>query len=201
MHYRLLLAALVSAAVLPLKADQEPTPPPAVAEVVREEVIILEDAPPPADASEEEKADYWQSVRAKYEAAKDATGDYYERAKSKTGEYYDKAKDTTTGWYEDARDWTQDDIKKAGAWHYRVIVVSRNDLARDPDKVTGMLNALGVERYECFWVEPLDEDHTKIAFFFKKSGFSYLKSIQATEFWRFMPKGGDGDTGDASGAQ
>ncbi|WP_309386116.1 hypothetical protein [Cerasicoccus frondis] len=188
---------LLFASVLAVIADTPETSP------AKQEVIILEETPPAEDASEEEKASYWERVRTQYEDAKEATGDYYDKAKNKTGAYYDKAKgatsdaydkakETTSGWYEDARDWTQEDIKKAGSWHYRVVVVEQADIRENPAAIETMLNDLGQERFECFWVEPLDAGNSRIAFFFKKSGFSYLKSIPAKEFWRFMPKGSDG---------
>lgn len=170
------------------------------------EVIVLEEAPPGDEASEQEKADYWARVREQYESAKvksmelvektkDAAGDYYDKARDATGEAYNQAKDTTVGWYENARDWTQEDLKKAGSWHYRVVIIDKNDLIRHPESVQDTLNELGAERFECFWVEPLDDSHTRMAFFFKKSGFSYLKSIPAQQFWRMLPSGDGGDSG------
>lgn len=186
MTLRYLVTVLAFSATAHLLADIENIVPASAQPA--EEVIILDEAPPAGDATEAEKDSYWERVRAKYESAKDATGDYYDKAKDKTGEYYGKAKDSTSGWYEDARDWTQDDLKKAGSWNYRVIVIEQDDIREDPTKIEAMLNELGTQRFECFWVEPLDTRNTRIAFFFKKSGFSYLKSIPTKEFWRFLPK-------------
>jgi len=216
--HTMLLLGFLAAATLWADDDQprESAETARVVEVDRE-VIVLEEAPPSEDASEEEKADYWERVRRQYEVAKaksmelvektkDTTGDYYDRtkdaagdayrkAREATGDAYDKAKDATTGWYDDARDWTEEDLKKAGSWHYRVVVIDKVDLIRHPERVQEQLGELGAERFECFWVEPLDESHTRLAFFFKKSGFSYLKSIPAQQFWRFLPSG-DGDQGE-----
>lgn len=159
----------------------------------QQEVIILEEAPPPADATEEEKASYWESVRAKYEAAMNKGAELVDKTKGATADAYEQARSATTGWYEGARDWTQEDLKKAGSWHYRVVVIDKNDIMREPAKVEEVLNQLGAERYDCYWVEPLDDSHARIAFFFKKSGFSYLKSLPSKELWRFIPAGGDAD--------
>ncbi|WP_309397830.1 hypothetical protein [Cerasicoccus maritimus] len=189
MTLRYLVTVLVLGSTAPLLANTENIVP--ASPQPTEEVIILNEAPPAEDATEAEKDSYWERVRAKYESAKDATGDYYDKAKGKTGEYYGKAKDTTSGWYEDARDWTQDDIKKAGSWNYRVVVIEQETLRQNPAAIEELLNDLGAQRYECFWVEPLDTQNSRIAFFFKKSGFSYLKSIPTKEFWRFLPKSDD----------
>lgn len=176
------------------------------------EFLVLEVSPPSDDATDEEKDTYWEQVREQYEAAKakgvtivnktketsgeyydktkHAAGDAYRKAKDATADAYESARDTTAGWYEGARDWTQEDIKKAGSWRYRIVVIDKNDIMRDPGKVENMLNELGAERFECYWVEPLDDSHARIAFFFKKSGFSYLKSLPSKELWRFIPMGG-----------
>lgn len=213
MTIRLLCIFLLLPLSKPLFADGDQPAPAA-----ETEVIVLEEAPPGDDATEQEKADYWEGVRLQYEAAKakskalmdktkDAAGDAYDKTKQVAGDAYSKTKDmagdayestrdATVGWYEGARDWTEEDIKKAGAWQYRVVVIEKHDIRYEREKVEAMLNELGAERFECYWVEPLDDRNERMAFFFKKSGFSYLKSIPAGELWRFIPTGnGDGDSG------
>ncbi len=189
-----LIAAILITALLHGYAAAEEQPTETV--TVDETLIVLEEAPPEDEASEEEKASYWERVRQQYESAKAKGSEWADKTQEASGELMDKARDSTNEWYEQARDWTKEDIGKAGTWQYRVITVWNKDVARGPEQVEAMFNALGKERYECFWVEPIDQN--RMAFFFKKSGVSFIRSIPAKEFWRFLPSGGDSNDGSSS---
>ncbi|MGE9295549.1 MAG: hypothetical protein ACQKBV_04605 [Puniceicoccales bacterium] len=163
-------------------ADTEPAP--------TQDVLILEETPPDETASEQEKADYRAKVREQYEAAMAKSSEWAAKTKDASGELLEKTKETTSGWYESARDWSRDDLGRAGTWQYRIVVITPAELMANPDRLESELNELGEERFECYWVESLDNG--RLAMFFKKPGFSYIKALPAKELWRFIPLGGDG---------
>ncbi len=102
------------------------------------------------------------------------------------GEVVDKAKDVigkskeTAG---KAADWTEDDLRKIGAWEYKVV---RFEDSSD-EALQEELNELGAERWECYWVEETEDDPR---FYFKKTKRSYLRYVPIGDLMRvFLPDG------------
>ncbi len=98
----------------------------------------------------------------------------------------DKAKDVigkskeTAG---KAADWTEDDLRKIGAWEYKV--ARFEDLS--DEALQEELNELGAERWECYWVE---ETADGPRFYFKKTKRSYLRYLPIGDLMRvFLPDG------------
>ncbi|WOO39637.1 hypothetical protein [Rubellicoccus peritrichatus] len=104
---------------------------------------------------------------------------YWEKAKKTLDEIKTGDRDIT----EDTKNWVIDDVKRIGDWQYRVIKVK----ASDPDAIEKELNALGEERWECFFVERVDEH---LMFYFKKSKISYLHKVSQGSLGKLI---GDGD--------
>ena len=100
---------------------------------------------------------------------------------------YEKAKETGSTSAKSAKDWVAEDLSKIGAWQYTSRTVSSDD---DPNKVMILLNELGAQKWECFWV---DKQPNQTVLYFKKSPKSLLKHIPFKDLVRMIPSMGGGD--------
>jgi len=94
--------------------------------------------------------------------------------------------------------WAKEDLQAAGDWEYRIVTLSDN-LSDNVSgtEILGMeetLNALGRERWECFWVR---EGGKGPQFFLKRSRKSYIRSVPFADMLKLLP-GGDGSDGGVS---
>ena len=80
----------------------------------------------------------------------------------------------------------REDAQRIGAWEYRVVALS----STQNDELEKELNKLGLERWEAFLVQPV-EDGFRV--FLKRSPSTYLKAIPMAEYLRLIPKAGQGD--------
>jgi len=101
-------------------------------------------------------------------------------------ELYQKAKEAGEEVPNDVMDWAKQDIKRIGAWQYRIEVIE----STDPDTVLQTLNALGSQRWECFWVEEVNAVSKR--YYFKKSSRSYLRLIPSGDLLKLIPQGDGG---------
>lgn len=103
---------------------------------------------------------------------------------------YEKAKEAGEQVPEDVYDWAKEDIGKMGAWEYHVVLVPRT---ADIPSLEKRLNKLGVERWECYWMEKVPDGHRM---FFKRPSRSYLKTVPVSDILKLLPLGGDEDPGE-----
>jgi hypothetical protein len=112
----------------------------------------------PMEALEGRK--YWDGIRQQWEKTREGS-------------------EKTTG---QLTQWVQEDLKKIGAWEYRIEVFPFAELKA----LETQLNLLGEQRWECFWVEKRDAEYVMM---FKKSKRSWIKSIPTQDILHFIPDG------------
>lgn len=95
-------------------------------------------------------------------------------------ELYDRAKGAGEEVPGDVMEWAKGDAQKIGDWDYKVVGMGE-------ESVEEQLNALGEERWECFWVEPLPEGKR---FYFKRPVRSYLQVAGKAAGFVPLPGGG-----------
>ena len=78
-----------------------------------------------------------------------------------------------------SKEWLLKDIENIGDWEYRVESYG-SEQAKEVEK---KLNALGKERWQCFWVESNKKQKT---FYFKRTKLSYLSKIPTGAILRIM---------------
>lgn len=78
-----------------------------------------------------------------------------------------------------SKEWLQKDIENIGDWEYKVESYGPEQ-AKEVEK---KLNALGKERWQCFWVESNKKQKT---FYFKRTKLSYLSKIPTGAILRIM---------------
>jgi hypothetical protein len=101
-------------------------------------------------------------------------------------EMYDRARESGEDVPPKVKDWVAHDIKKIGAWEYRILTLTNVT----PDNSAHQLNELGSERWECFWVQ---QDAERTHFYLKKVGRSYLKLVPKGDLLRLLAPGGGGE--------
>lgn len=101
-------------------------------------------------------------------------------------ETYENARDAGTTTAKNAKDWLTEDINRMGAWQYTSRTVSTE---KDPDEVVTMLNQMGADKWECFWV---DNKPGSTTLYFKKTPKSYVSSIPFRDMIRVLPLLGAG---------
>lgn len=97
---------------------------------------------------------------------------------------YEKAKGAGEQVPEDVFEWAKADVKKIGAWDYRIISFS----SESKETMLAELNKLGSQRWECFWVEELPEGKR---FYMKKAVRSYIQ--MAGKASKFIPTPASGE--------
>ena len=100
---------------------------------------------------------YWETIKNKFEEIKSDNQEKSEQAKK----------------------WVEEDVKRIGDWEYKIIRVHLSNIKEIEEK----LNALGNDRWECFWVEKKDEG---MIFFLKKPKISYLQKIPRGELLKIL---------------
>ena len=89
-----------------------------------------------------------------------------------------KARGMTTA--KDAQSWVTEDFKNINAWEYKVKELGGSDGAA----AESLLNKMGVDRWECFQIQPKGRG---MLMFFKKRKQSYLKSLPTSDLMRLVP--------------
>ena len=100
---------------------------------------------------------------------------------------YQQAKESGTTTAKGASDWISEDFGRIGAWEYASRTVSTGE---NPNQVLQMLNQMGRQKWECFWVDKQADETT---LYFKKSPKSYMGSIPFRDAIKLMPFLGGGD--------
>lgn len=80
----------------------------------------------------------------------------------------------------------REDAKRIGTWEYRVVSLSSTQNI----ELEKELNELGLERWEAFLVQPVDDG---LRVFLKRSASTYLQAVPMAEYLRLIPKAGQGD--------
>ncbi len=131
---------------------------------------------------------YWEKTKELYYKGKEHGVELVYGDSSETmdliKDLYERAKANGEEVPQDVAQWAKQDIRKMGSWEYRVEDIK--DL--DPLHIQRKLNELGAQRWECYWVESVENGKR---FYFKKAGKSYLKAVPVGTLLRFFPMGGD----------
>ncbi len=99
---------------------------------------------------------------------------YDEQLKDAKKLYEDKVEAGTK-----SKDWILKDVEGIGDWEYKVVKLESGEAA----ELETLLNGLGNERWQCFWVEASEKGRT---FFFKRPKRTYLNKIPAGELLRLI---------------
>ena len=97
-------------------------------------------------------------------------------------ELYRQAQDAGESVPTDAYDWARSDLQKMGDWEYMLL---RLDGA-DDEAMQARLNELGADRWEVFWMQPVDSG---FRVFLKRPARSYLRHVPLSELSRIVPGG------------
>lgn len=99
---------------------------------------------------------------------------------------YESAREAGETSTTNARDWVLEDLKRGGAWEYRIVELE----GLDSEAVQKELNKLGAERWECYSVIA---DGEKRTCYLKRSSRSMLRSLPLRDVMRLLPLLGGGD--------
>lgn len=100
-------------------------------------------------------------------------------------ELYEKAKRSGENVPDDITEWLKEDFAKFGDWEYRIIRTNPPQNSSGDEALEALLNELGQERWNCFWVERKNGEMT---FFMKRPSKSYLKSIPMMDLLKLIPQ-------------
>lgn len=78
--------------------------------------------------------------------------------------------------------WAQEDIENLGDWEYRIVEIDE----REDSGVEAVLNALGNERWEVYWVQ---DSNGGAKFYLKRPSLSYLSRVPLSTLLRIFPGG------------
>lgn len=78
-----------------------------------------------------------------------------------------------------SKEWLLKDLQNIGDWEYKIEEFS----SKNHKDLEIRLNQLGVERWQCFWVERVED---KKLFYFKRTKMSYLSKIPTGALLRIM---------------
>jgi len=77
-------------------------------------------------------------------------------------------------------DWITEDIEKIGTWEYKVVTLD----AGPPSGIGAILNDLGRQRWECFWI---DRQGAGPTLYLKRPIKSYISTIPPRYLWKLFP--------------
>lgn len=86
----------------------------------------------------------------------------------------------------EAVEWAESDLENLGDFEYRIVEIPDGDAGA----IEAELNALGDERWEVFWVQPVDGAATR--YYLKRSSISYLSRLPLSAMLRLFGGGGGG---------
>ena len=104
-------------------------------------------------------------------------GDYWE----KTKELYKEAKEAGEKVPEDLMEWVKSDFSKIGTWEYKIVATK----SVRPEEIETMLNELGNERWECYFVESIPSGRR---FYLKRGAKSYIRAIPASDLAKLLSR-------------
>ena len=82
-------------------------------------------------------------------------------------------------------EWAQEDLENIGDWEYRVLEVEKMPAA----ELEAMLNELGNERWEVYWIDP---SLTGMTIYLKKPSISLISKIPLSQLGRLLLPGQGG---------
>ncbi len=98
---------------------------------------------------------------------------------------YEKAKEKGERVPKDIYEWAREDVQGIGDWEYKILTVDHPA----PEQLQKQLNELGVERWDCFWVERRGDD---VVLYLKRPSRTYLRHIPFSDLMRIIPSGESG---------
>jgi len=104
----------------------------------------------------------------------------YEKGVKVASEKYAESFEDGKALSEKSKEMILKDLKNIGDWEYKI----ENFSLENPKDLEIRLNQLGSERWQCFWVEPVN-GNTK-SFYFKRTKMSYLSKIPTGAILRMM---------------
>lgn len=104
---------------------------------------------------------------------------------NKATETFNTTKDRVEKTAPEIVEWTEEDLRKIGAWEYHQFEAKFAETS--PEQILEKLNELGADRWECFWVQDIEDG---VRFYLKRSKRSYLRYVPVGEVVRsIMPDG------------
>ena len=100
---------------------------------------------------------------------------------------YEKAKDKGERVPKDIYEWAREDLGAIGDWEYRILTLDDPT----PESLQEELNGLGVERWDCFWIERRRDDLT---LYLKRPSRTYLRHIPFSDLMQIIPSGDSGSS-------
>lgn len=100
-------------------------------------------------------------------------------------ELYEKAKRSGDNVPDDIAEWMKEDLQRVDDWEYKIVRTSPANDASDNEALEALLNELGQERWDCFWVE---RKNGEIELFLKRPSRSYLKGLPMRDFFKLIPQ-------------
>lgn len=116
-----------------------------------------------------------------YQTSLDTAGATTKKMNDSLKALYQKAVESGSTTATSTKAWVEEDISKMGAWVYTSRTVSTEE---DALATVAMLNKMGREKWECFWV---DKQGTSTTLYFKKSPRSYISSIPFKDLVKMFP--------------
>lgn len=112
---------------------------------------------------------------------------YVDQLKALLDEWTNKSKELGTKGMTvtaETKNWLKTDFQKIGDWQYKQVAIPHNDIAT----LESVLNKLGAERWECFFIQP-DPRHLHVLL--KRPAVSYLHKLSQVDFLRLLSSGGE----------
>ena len=97
---------------------------------------------------------------------------------------YEKAKETGGQVPKDVYEWLKEDLENIGVWEYRVTEIESPDAAT----LEASLDAMGLERWECIFVQPVG---SRTRLIMKRPKRSFLRHLPASALLKLIPTGAD----------
>lgn len=128
----------------------------------------------------------WEKTRQLYEQGLERSEALFRRNTNDTWrivqKLYDTAKANGEDVPKDVMEWAKQDIRKIGAWEYKIIELQTSD----PRAIETELNTHGRLRWQCYWIEDMKDGKR---FYLRKAGRSYLRLIPAGDLLKLIPVG------------
>ena len=106
--------------------------------------------------------------------------DFYDKGVKAASEKYSETFEEGRSLSGKSKEWLLKDIQNIGDWEYKIEEFS----LKNSKDLEVRLNQLGAERWQCFWVEQVN-DRAK-NFYFKRTKMSYLSKIPSGALLRIM---------------
>ena len=98
---------------------------------------------------------------------------------------YEKAKEAGGQVPKDVYEWVKQDLERIGDWEYRVVDIESADAGTLEER----LNAMGLDRWECFFVQSVGSD---VRLMMKRPRRAYLRHLPVSDMLKLLPTDSEG---------